>query len=909
LSDGVALEFQRAEASSPVTVAFERAQAAPAETVKLRLRNDAATPRSVTLAVTDDALRSLGTEWVTRMDPARTGFRTYRAWDSADDFGFGDWNRAPLRWVLARPPEDLCKKGCTELDTIVVVGAGAINPIDVTSVESTTALTNEQVAVLPVARDTTSVALLAPGSVRTLSAAALPAAPEEPPVVVDEPSPVDVQGNRPKDASKKSGAPRPARAPSVDHGAARARIRTEFADTALWRSDIVLAPGETRTIDLVVPDNLTRWRAIAWSSDAGDDFAMAEATLEAGLPVEARLQSPVRIYTGDTTRLALNVRQIADHASEAEARVHIAEGDNVAQWVTTLEVPAAGQSSVGTRIAPTRPGTLLAIGAAATAEGRDAVAASIEVASTTILGTKTQAGWIGDAPVSLDLPALPHGAHDAHVHVGVWRGANALIEGWTDDMRVYPHRCWEQILSRAVAAALAIERGDSSWPDAKAVVQEALDNASAFQTDVGGMRYFNGRTNYAFDEDDGPNLVPLTAWTVDAFALLRSLGYKPNEQVDEQARAFLAQQSWRRNDTQFLGNEIAIAAAVVELDAKGRDAIAAGFDKLSLPARIAAARTFARGDAPQTREAFDKLLAMTTQRGMARSFDRNGRFDRWMGSPRREQCEFIRLLDEFPQYAPAGVRSALIAGLADLYAGGVGAVDTQTGASCLRALRGEGTSKNAGRIVVDATLAARADRITVESGEVRNQKAFALSAAGALTLAPVERPDAPVAFLARIEYQEDARQAQPSAMGFSITRMYDVKRDTKWVPLGEGLLREGDWVRITLTIDNAAERYFVAVTDDLPGGLRPVDMGLSGVSGAGAAGDGNGSYHFDERKLDPRKPKFYAQRLPIGRHEIQYYARVGNTGEYLAAPAVVELMYGEASRARTAADRVRIAGP
>jgi hypothetical protein len=36
---------------------------------------------------------------------------------------------------------------------------------------------------------------------------------------------------------------------------------------------------------------------------------------------------------------------------------------------------------------------------------------------------------------------------------------------------------------------------------------------------------------------------------------------------------------------------------------------------------------------------------------------------------------------------------------------------------------------------------------------------------------------------------------------------------------------------------------------------------------------------------------------------------VGNAGEYLAAPAVVELMYGEASRARTAADRVRIAGP
>jgi hypothetical protein len=52
------------------------------------------------------------------------------------------------------------------LDTVTVVGTGAINPIDVSSVESTTILTAEQIAKIPVARDTTSVALLAPGTVR-----------------------------------------------------------------------------------------------------------------------------------------------------------------------------------------------------------------------------------------------------------------------------------------------------------------------------------------------------------------------------------------------------------------------------------------------------------------------------------------------------------------------------------------------------------------------------------------------------------------------------------------------------------------------------------------------------------------------------------------------------------------------
>lgn len=54
----------------------------------------------------------------------------------------------------------------TTLGRIQVVGARAVNPIDVSSVESTTILTATQIAKIPVPRDTTSVALLAPGTVR-----------------------------------------------------------------------------------------------------------------------------------------------------------------------------------------------------------------------------------------------------------------------------------------------------------------------------------------------------------------------------------------------------------------------------------------------------------------------------------------------------------------------------------------------------------------------------------------------------------------------------------------------------------------------------------------------------------------------------------------------------------------------
>ena len=54
----------------------------------------------------------------------------------------------------------------TNLETVTVVGSSAINPIDVSSVESTSVFTQQQIQRLPVGRDITNVALLAPGTVK-----------------------------------------------------------------------------------------------------------------------------------------------------------------------------------------------------------------------------------------------------------------------------------------------------------------------------------------------------------------------------------------------------------------------------------------------------------------------------------------------------------------------------------------------------------------------------------------------------------------------------------------------------------------------------------------------------------------------------------------------------------------------
>lgn len=930
-STQLAVKFDPPAAGAPVAIAFAPARAAPADSVRLQLRNDAPVPRAITLTVMDDALHALGASYMRGMDPGKAWVRGYAASGEFETIGFETWNRDPWRWRMpslaqlarcdrARNPAQCRKYARREVQT---------RPIDVASVESTTIFTEVDESAIPLARDTTSVALLAPGrtfgyagnELDTVSvigsgvtnpivvttvedAYAAPAPPAEPSVVFDEASPVDVPTPREPGA-----APRPERPDGAFAEAlALARVRTAFADTALWRTDIVLAPGETRELDFKVPDNLTRWRAIAWSHDASDDFAMAEATLEAGLPLEARLQAPVRVYAGDRTRIAANVRQSGTSPARVEALLRVQSGEHVGTHPATLSLAPGGQASFGASLSPSAPGALTLTAAAANADGRDAVSAPLEVASTAIDAQRVQAGWLGDAPTTLAMPTVPASASDVRLQVQAWRGNSGLLHGWTEDLRDYPHRCWEQILSRAVGAALAIERGDTTWPDAKAVVQEALDNAIVFQSPQGEMYYFADQVAGWSNGSGARPHIALTAYTLDAFATMHRLGYVVPEAVETDARAYLA----RMGDSVFTSSveDRAIAAGVVSQPYQRADAAPwKSWGKLALPARIATARALARDGSPDARDAFAMLLESAPLRGQARAVAPMASWSRWMGSSLREQCSLIRLFGDYPQLAPAQAHVQLQAGLTDLYAGGRGHADTQEAAICLMALQADGT-KDAAPIAVDATVGGRTQRITLDAGANGDATRFD-APRGALTLVARERPDSPVAYLARVDYKEDARQAQSTAIGFAIERRYAVFRGRAWRPLAAaGPVREGDWIRVTLVVSNARERDFVAVTDDIPGGLRPTDLSLAGVAGVDmqALAD-EGDPAFRERKLDPRNPKFYAEHLWPGRHEIHYFARVGNTGDYLAAPAVAELMYGETTRARTAADRIRIADP
>ena len=948
----VTLAVPRPNRAPQLALTLDKERTVPAQVLRIRLHNSGTTPRTATLAVLDDAVRALGAQWWADFDPSGEHWLGMRAdeWSNRPFLaGFRDWNKTPwqrrLRWPNARQPAQ-------EAAQPEVAGAASSEEPPPVVFDEPSPLDGPQAAAAPSPPPPPPPALQANASAesddgldrvvvtgsRIARVDAFSPGEGASPVLSLDRAKIEAEGLKstgdvlpgiknglPRDGQGRLDIPprdrdRDAQRVADAKALFGARLRRDFADTALWQPDIRLAPGETRTIEFTVPDNLTRWRAVAWSSDADDGFEMAEATFEVGLPLEVRLQTPVRIYPGDRADLVANVRQTGDRAADVDATLHVdALGVDATRM---LALSPRGQTTLPLRIAPLDADlreqadgasrTLTAVAAARSGEDSDAVSASIELASPTIEARKVQAGWLGATPLRLDAPALPRSAGDIALRVSLLPGADALVHQWIDDLHAYPHRCWEQILSRGVAAAIAIERGDGDrWPDAKAAVQEVVENIAVFQGENGAFRYFaDGEDPGRYDEEKAQHA--LTAYSVRALRLLAEMGHAVPGEAVGRGEGFLQRRSRPSGDNVAQAEQTAFVAAAQTRP--GSDVL--GFlwrqwPALGLPARVATTRAMLAGRHPAAAEAVAKLRDATRRRGEVSTLRSDIRHDRWMSSDLREQCEFIGLLFDFPDAGDATLRRALIAGLGDLYAGGFAAVDTQTGASCLIALRALGTRKPVDTVALDIAHGDERGALRLEPDAPAQHWQHALTSNTAklpLQLTPRIAGDAPASYVAEISYREDAREASSTAVGFALARRYDVMRERGWKPAANETLRDGDWLRVTLTLDTGSDRYFVAITDAVPGGLRPTDLALSGVAGLDLQKvSDEGSDWFRTRRLDPRAPKFYAEFLPAGRHEVHYFARVGNTGDYLAAPAVAELMYGESTRARTAAARIAIA--
>lgn len=837
-----------------VVVTLPEGKRAPGEDVVLTLANGTASPRLVTLAIVDDSVHQQAAAMHGLADPNGERFvGVLESWAGANWHGFGNWG-----WIPNLFPDAASR-------TVGNDPVAAAPPADYAYAESSDTLDTIQVTGSRIKRSD----------------------------LVDS------------DASASA----PPREATPTEGPPAARVRSRFPVTAYWNAGEALTPGETRELRIRLPDNLTRWRLVYWTSDESDTFTMAEATFEATLPLEIRAGLPSRIFQGDlgsgTVLARVNAEQgaavtltVETEGAGADTRVS-AQGDVAPQASLSRRVP----------LVPDAQGRIAVLAKARTDTTSDALSTAVEVQSRLANVSIAQTGWLETGPLSLSRPDLPRGAMSPVLAVTVAQGTDTWRDGWLRDLREYPHRCWEQTLSRSLGAAIALQSPDSAaeWPDAATVVADALRDAPSFRDEQDHYRYFAGG-----DASYGSLDPVLSAYTLRGFQLLASLGHRVPADWRETLRQQLASYTSRPrddDDTRYEAERVAIAAGALATDEQSvADHVVPWLwrhrEQMSWYGRSELVRAAAANPKhfALAAQGVQELLDAGTQRGARRILDEKRDWSFLMGSPLRDQCAITATLFALDQdSATLPRRQQWLRGLADLYAGGTGSLDSQASVQCLLALRAAGAVLDSNATArVDVTAGLQATELSLSPGEKSVQWETPLAPTAELGLAPRGGSDGTLNYSAQVSYQLDQREAVPQATGMQLQRRYQVLRGGEWRDLGDGAVTEGEWLRTTLTVVVPAMRHFVAITDTVPGGLVTRDVRLGGVAGEDVQRLADpGSWWFDTRQTGASEVRFYAQQLPPGTHELHYYTQATHAGRYFAPPAVAELMYGRSSRANT----------
>ena len=847
-------------------VGFAQATAAPGDSVALRLHNPTEVPLRVSVSVVDEGLLALAPHHVELEPQSNTFFRDWRrpaldAWTLHSLLGGNAARAAAMARLIpwpdgtrrgaAAPPLDFAAEA-QDLDRIQVTGS-RIKRADVMAEPDGRAVAR------PPARE----------------------------------------GAEAGDAPGRPAAPAPL------------RLRQRFDDLAAWHDGLVLAPGETRTLDVTLPDGLTRWRARAWAEAPEGSIALAEASLESTLPMEARLSVPASLRRGDRARLTLSLRERERATATASARIEARGAGVDAARDATLALRRDAQVRATLDVRPQQTGRLEVTGTGRRDGAADGVLRGAPVLPDAIDERWSQAFWAGTAHDGLALPPLPPGADASRLQVRVGRLGSTLAEAWEGDLHAYPHRCIEQRLSRAIGAALALERnGGADWPDAQGTIDEAFRELRGHIDEYGGVHAWPGGVAMAEDRG-GPGGSPvLAAWVLRALDALEALGHAPpdasvrpqlvealagwrDEQSIEDAR-----QPWQR---EALAEVESVLAAAGEGDPALGEAMRAwpageGSDWL-----LAALWRGAAGDADARAALRPRLLAALGSDAARAPSDA-----RWMGSARRDACALLEAA-ALGDAIPAEALLAPARRLADLWSGGH---DSHAGATCLLALRaararlGDDGAAVALRVAIDGVerplaLPAGEDDATLSWDDA--------PASGRLSIATDGTAPALLGVVATRGWRAPARGIEaPAGLGLGVRREYAVLRGGAWVPL-EGPLRQDEIVRVHLRISAGATRHHVALVDAVPGGLEPVDPATTATpDGALASFIDDAWGAFDERQTGRVEVKLYAGTLWPGTHDVYWYARARHVGEYLAVPAEASLMYGEASRGRSEAAVIRI---
>jgi alpha-2-macroglobulin len=696
---------------------------------------------------------------------------------------------------------------------------------------------------------------------------------------------------------------------------AQPTIRKDFKDTAFWQPNVVTGRDGRATVQVKLPDNLTTWRATVRGVTADTRVGAARQTVIARKDVIMRLETPRFFTQGDTVTLSGIVHNYLKEDKSTQISLSVSGAQLLGPMQQTVTIPKQGEHRIDWQISAPQTGEVRLLAKALTNTESDAVELALDVVPRGLHEVKSQRWTSTDEDAqqefTLNLPANTD-LNSRRLRIEATPSIAGTLFGALDYLTSYPYGCTEQTMSSflpniVVSQTLKEFKSASirNSNDLKKKVERGRNRLYSYQHEDGGWGWWKNDNSDPF----------MTAYVIEGLTLAKQAGYEIDEERLARGRERLQAMLDAPDTSKDLDTRAFMVYALTEsggVDPRHVENLFAERERLEPYGRALLALTLS--------------LVKMDQRAheVAAEIERSARVDsvtaHWE-SKRTPRLDF----DTYDQTEGTALSlkaltrikpdSALLAQAARWLV-----TDRQNGAYW------NSTKDTAFAIfgLIDYVKVSRelspaydlevyvngetvvAERVTDANGAqtfVVNRKGGAVGDTNQVRI--VKRGKGSLYLSTSIDYYtNDENVAAHGSGDLNITREYlRLKVETtgynlKWAtePL-TGEIHSGDLIVVKLRVTGKEGRHMM-VEDPIPSGAEQ----LEAVGNMDFSAQQDWSDWYSSREFRDRRTVFFLDHFD-GEVTFQYAIRVQIPGEFVVAPARVELMYQPEMNANTASHR------
>lgn len=237
----------------------------------------------------------------------------------------------------------------------------------------------------------------------------------------------------------------------VSGGDGSSIIRRDFSDAAFWNARVRTDSKGHATVEFKLPDSLTNWQVVVTAVTKDLHVGTTSSRFRTFKPVMIWPLLPRNFTLGDTVSIFGTVHNHTDTAQTIEATLDVNNGEIIdSQKVVMVEVPAKGNVPVYWNYRPAKTGFTEILMSAKCADGSDASLKRLPVRDASVWEAKSKSGFCKGSvkfhvPDGIDLTT-------ARVDVSIAPTLAADMAETLDYLVEYPHGCVEQTMSRFLPA-------------------------------------------------------------------------------------------------------------------------------------------------------------------------------------------------------------------------------------------------------------------------------------------------------------------------------------------------------------------------------------------------------------------------------------------------------------------------